>query len=163
MLRSPSKLKFPLSPDPKTLWVGLGCRRGTSVYLFEYALRTVFQTYAIDWGAIAGVATLDLKQTEPGLLALSLTQHWSMLYFSTADLKSCIVPHPSAKVNAAISLFSVCEAAALKAAALANPGLLSLPKLVVPKQIIRLPTELGAVTVAIATHQESAQAYSSCE
>lgn len=142
----------------KTLWVGLGCRRGTSAPLFEYALKMVCQRYSVDGAAIAGIATLDLKQTEPGLLRWSLTQSWPLIYFTHADLQYSDVAHPSVKVEAVVGLSSVCEAAALKAAAQASPDLILPPLLMVPKQIFRLSTEPGAVTMAIATHPTSVQA-----
>lgn len=117
--------------------------------LLEQALRTVCQRHSIDWGTIAGLATVDLKQTEPGLLAFSLAQNWPLLFFSTAELNGYVVPHPSAAVNAAIGASSVCEASALKAAEQVG----SEPRsgiLLIPKQIFRAPSALGSVTVAIA-------------
>jgi cobalt-precorrin 5A hydrolase/precorrin-3B C17-methyltransferase len=131
--------------------------------LLEQALRTVSERHGIDWETIAGLATVDLKQTEPGLLALSQAQNWPLLFFSTAELNRYGVPCPSAAVHAAIGTASVCEASALKAAEQsgAEPGS---SILLVPKQIFRAPSGFGSVTVAIAssfraeTHQESAQA-----
>jgi cobalamin biosynthesis protein CbiG len=144
MRRSP-----PAPPSDVSLWVGLGCRRGVPMFLLEQALRTVCQRHSIDWGTIAGLATVDLKQAEPGLLAFSLAQNWPLLFFSTAELNGYGVPHPSPAVHAAIGASSVCEASALKAAEQVSSKTGS-SVLLVPKQIFCAPTALGSVTVAIA-------------
>jgi cobalt-precorrin 5A hydrolase len=130
------------------LWVGLGCRQGTPLPLFEQSLRTVCRLYSIDWMAIAGLATIDTKQTEPGLLAFSLAQNWPLIYFTQADLAQYTVPNPSVVVKAAMGVSSVCEAAALRAAAQASSELCS--TLIVPKQVFRGSQAFGSVTVAIA-------------
>jgi cobalamin biosynthesis protein CbiG len=144
----------PLASIPD-LWVGLGCRRGTPMSVFEQSLRMVCQNHGIAWSAIAGLATLEFKQTESGLLAFSLAQSWSLIYFSQVELEHYAVPHPSEVVNAAVGVSSVCEAAALRAAT--QSGTLA-SILLVPKQICQGSSGLGAVTIAIATHQASAQA-----
>lgn len=147
------------SPSPSIaipdLWVGIGCRRGTPLLVFEQGLRQVCQEYRIDWRAIAGLATITLKQTEPGLLAFSLDQGWPLIYFTQADLAGYTVPNPSGRVNAAVGVLSVCEASALRAAT--HSGLdTSSSLLIVPKQIFQGPSGLGAVTIAIASHPASA-------
>ena len=131
------------------LWVGLGCRQGTPLPLFEQALQRVCRQYSIDWEAIAGLATIDAKQAEPGLLAFSLAQNWPLIYFTQAELERYTVPNPSVVVKAAVGVYGVCEAAALKAAAQASLEMQSI--LMVPKQIFRGSQGLGGVTVAIAT------------
>jgi cobalt-precorrin 5A hydrolase len=131
-----------------TLWVGLGCRQGTPLPLFEQSLRRVCRLYSIDWMAIAGLATIDAKQTEPGLLAFSLAQNWPLIYFTQAQLERYTVPNPSVVVKAAVGVSSVCEAAALRAAAQASSAMWS--TLIVPKQVFRGSQALGSVTVAIA-------------
>jgi cobalt-precorrin 5A hydrolase / precorrin-3B C17-methyltransferase len=140
---------MPASTYPiANLWVGLGCRQGTPLPMFEQALRTVCLQYAIDWAMIAGLATLDAKRAEPGLLGFSLAQDWPLIYFTQGDLKRCAVPHPSVMVNTAVGVPSVCEAAALSAAAQAGSAMWS--TLIVPKQVFWEPQTFGAVTVAIA-------------
>jgi cobalamin biosynthesis protein CbiG len=144
MERSP----HPFFPIPG-LWVGLGCRRGTPMSVFEQGLRKVCQDHGIEWAAISGLATLDLKQTEPGLLAFSLDQSWPLIYFTQAELDLYVVPNPSVVVNAAVGVSSVCEASALRAATQSRLSTLS-STLVVPKQIFQAPLDQGAVTIAIA-------------
>jgi cobalamin biosynthesis protein CbiG len=143
----------PLASMPD-LWVGVGCRRGTPMSMFEQALRMVCQNHGIAWSVIAGLATLDLKQTESGLLAFSIAQSWPLIYFSQTELENEVVLNPSGIVNAAVGVSSVCEAAALRAAT--QSGTLA-SMLLVPKQIFQGSLGLGAVTIAIATPQASAQ------
>lgn len=159
MERSPPPSPSISIPD---LWVGIGCRRGTPLAVFEQGLRQVCQEHKVDWHAIAGLATINLKQTEPGLVAFSLDQGWPLLYFTQADLGRYTVPNPSGVVNAAVGVLSVCEASALRAATQSKLGT-SLSMLIVPKQIFRGSDGLGAVTIAIATHSASASTVCSNE
>ncbi|MEM8602731.1 MAG: precorrin-3B C(17)-methyltransferase, partial [Cyanobacteria bacterium P01_H01_bin.121] len=105
--------------------------------------------------AIAGLASLDLKADEPGLLALSEVKQWPLQCFTSAELNTIAVPNPSAVVAQAVGTASVAEAAALLAATRHCDRWASLqtaakPSLIAPKQVYRLDTEPGAVTVAIA-------------
>jgi cobalt-precorrin 5A hydrolase / precorrin-3B C17-methyltransferase len=136
---------------PRVLWVGIGCERGTSQVSIEHGVNHALKEHGLAPEAIAGIATLDLKADEVGLLAFSAAHQWPLSYFAPEDLKDCPVPHPSEVVETAVGTPSVAEAAALKAAAQVAPNWEDLsPTLVVPKQVFRLPGEPGAVTVAIA-------------
>jgi cobalt-precorrin 5A hydrolase / precorrin-3B C17-methyltransferase len=136
---------------PRVLWIGIGCERGTSQALIEHGVNTVLREQGFAPEAIAGIATLDLKADEVGLLEFSTAHQWPLSYFAPEDLKDCPVPHPSEVVEAAVGTPSVAEAAALKAADRVAPSLVTQPpSLVAPKQVFRLPGEVGAVTVAIA-------------
>jgi Cobalamin synthesis G C-terminus len=59
------------------LWVGIGCKRGTSAGLIHYAFDTVCRNYTLDRTTIAGVATLQGKQEEAGLIEFCHAQRWS--------------------------------------------------------------------------------------
>jgi cobalt-precorrin 5A hydrolase/precorrin-3B C17-methyltransferase len=135
--------------DACSLWIGLGCRRGTAQESIADAVMSVCQRYKVDLAAIAGLATLATKVNEPGLLAFSHSQHWPILYFAAQHLQNSSVPSPSNIVALAIGSPSVAEAAALTAAAQASvEG--QRPILWVPKQV------LGNVTLAIAKANGSA-------
>ncbi len=136
---------------PRVLWVGIGCERGTSSTLIEHGVNAVLAQFGLAKAAIAGLATLDLKADEVGLLEFSNAHQWPLSFFASEALKDCPVPHPSEAVQTAVGTPSVAEAAALSAAEQVAPGLTDQPAtLVVPKQVFRLPGEPGAVTVAIA-------------
>ncbi|MEB3335885.1 MAG: cobalamin biosynthesis protein, partial [Leptolyngbyaceae bacterium] len=157
---------------PRVLWVGIGCERGSSQQLIETAIQTVCQKHHLAVEAIAGIATIDLKADEVGLVELCRQRHWPLRCFSAAVLQTIEVPNPSPVVAAEVGTPSVAEAAALCAIAedvsqpqepeiekdRLNPkSKIQNPKsLRVSKQIFRLPDQSGAVTVAIA---QAAQEY----
>jgi len=129
---------------PRVLWLGIGCERGTSAELMAYAIQQSCQSANLVMEAIAGIATLDLKADEVGLLAVCGNK-WPLKTFSAEELQSIVVPNPSQVVAAEVGTPSVAEAAALKAA--------NSQQLLVEKQIFRaeqIDNSSGAVTVAIA-------------
>lgn len=149
---TPTKRRFSPSSDfpkvqwhPRVLWVGLGCERGTSKRVMEVAIEEVCQRYHLAREAIAGIATIDLKSDEIGILQLCEEYHYPLKTFSAAVLKRVDVPTPSEIVNLEVGTPSVAEAAALAAV-----GTRQNTPLLVPKQVVKLEGEAGAVTVAIA-------------
>lgn len=131
---------------PRVLWVGMGCERGTSKQLMEQALHQVCEQHQLAWDAIAGIATLDLKADEIGLVELCQQANWPLQCYTPEELQLIQVPTPSEVVNAEVGTPSVSEAAALKAAQQTT--------LLVTKQIFRDPDQPGAVTVSIAQAEQ---------
>lgn len=152
---------------PRVLWVGIGCERGTSRQLIETAIAEVCRKHQLAEGAIAGIATIDIKADEVGILELCRDRQLPLYTFPSELLRTISVPNPSTIVDAEVGTPSVAEAAALSAA--------KSQTLLVPKQIFRFPIEnfdyqleiqnpkskiqnqKGAVTIAIAS---AAQEYS---
>ncbi|MGF1537992.1 MAG: precorrin-3B C(17)-methyltransferase, partial [Elainellaceae cyanobacterium] len=127
---------------PRMLWLGIGCERGTAAAVIAAGVAQALGQQGLSPLAVAGVASLDLKADEPGLLDLCRDRQWSLRCFDAQTLAQIPVPHPSETVAQAVGTPSVAEAAALKAAATSD--------LLVSKQVVRLPDEPGAVTVAVA-------------
>ena len=125
---------------PRTLWLGVGCERNTPADLIEQGIRAALQSAELAFESIAGLATIELKQDEEGLLALCQHYGWPLRLFGSDQLAARQVPHPSEVVRAAVGSPSVAEAAALCAA--------QAETLVVTKQITS--GSPGACTVAIA-------------
>lgn len=168
----PSPLTSHPSPlvqwHPRVLWVGIGCERGTSRQLIETAIRQVCQDHQLAEGAIAGIATIDLKADEVGILELCRERNLPLRTFPADVLRSVTVPNPSVVVDAEVGTPSVAEAAALCASLdlfhaktqrrkeednkdfLASLRLCVNPDLLVSKQIFKSEGQSGAVTVAIA-------------
>ncbi len=151
---APAKVQW----HPRVLWVGVGCERGTPQVLLEQAIAAALKSRHLAEAAIAGIATVDRKADEVGLLALCAERGWPLRCFTPSELAAVAVPNPSPVVAAAVGTPSVAEAAALlaaqsvtamhplvMAAAAAEPAFLR-----VTKQVVRHPSEPGAVTVAIA-------------
>jgi len=132
---------------PPVLWLGVGCERGSSLELLRGAVDRALQTAELAPEAVAGLASITLKNDEPALLALANERHWPLKFFAAGELKTQSVPNPSAVVAAEVGSPSVAEAAALCAAGAGAD-------LRLEKQITRgLPGE-GAITVAIAAAQQ---------
>lgn len=138
---------------PRLLWLGVGYRQDTAVAHLEQAIERVCRTHHLAMGAIAGLATLAHKAADPKLQGLTQQHGWALMGFSPEQLSTIAVPHPAAIVAAATGTASVAEAAALAAAAQNSGGSPDLPLLYLPKQIVRLPDQPGAVTVAVAQAQ----------
>jgi cobalt-precorrin 5A hydrolase len=56
---------------PKVLAAGIGCNRGTPSAEIGEALRQTCADNGLAWQSVGRLATIDLKQDEPGLLALA--------------------------------------------------------------------------------------------
>jgi cobalt-precorrin 5A hydrolase len=96
-------------------FVGLGCRRDCSAQ----SLHTVLQQSLSDCGLsieqIEGIASIDSKKEEAGLLELAKTLEIPLTFFPAAHLNtfSDSVSDPSASVLDATGTHSVAEASAL--------------------------------------------------
>ncbi|WP_313933723.1 MULTISPECIES: cobalamin biosynthesis protein [unclassified Calothrix] len=155
----------------KSLWVGIGCQRGTSTQLLEKAIAQVFRENQLNQNAIAGIATIDNKAKEPALLEFCQLHNLAFKTFPAEVLRLVCVPNPAKLIEQTVGTPSVAEAAAMLAAAdinwltqiideilPLNPNASHLTptltpvrvRCLVPKQIFRLPDEPGAVTIAVA-------------
>ncbi|BBA78849.1 bifunctional cobalamin (vitamin B12) biosynthesis/precorrin-3B C17-methyltransferase [cyanobacterium endosymbiont of Rhopalodia gibberula] len=128
---------------PRILWAGIGCVRGTSESLIEKAIHEVFKQYNLAIDAIAGIATIDVKDDEIGLVQYCQKRQLPLKTFPADILIKIEVPNPSTIVKQEVGTPSVAEASAIAAADS------SLNSLLVSKQIIQSENE-GAVTIAVA-------------
>jgi cobalamin biosynthesis protein CbiG len=126
---------------PKDLWVGIGCQRGVSKLAIQRAIESVFTEYDLDLATIAGLATLDRKANEVGLVEYCQESGWFLKIYSLERLNALTVADSSQLVSKLVGTASVAAAAALTAA--------QTDILLVPKQKFRLDPESGWVTVAI--------------
>lgn len=149
---------------PRVLWVGIGCERGTSRQVIEGAIQQIFQQHGLAEAAIAGIATIDLKADEVGLVEFCRDRAFPLRCYPAATLRTIPVPTPSSIVETEVGTPSVAEAAALRAiqdfqsctdvvvnrvsTPIPNPQ--SPPFLLIPKQVFRLENQPGAVTLAVA-------------
>ncbi|MEJ6481366.1 cobalamin biosynthesis protein [Nostoc punctiforme UO1] len=142
----------------QVFWVGIGCKRGTSRQLIDWAIEQAFQENQLFQSAIAGIATIDTKALEVGLVELCHLRNLPLKTFSAEILCSVCVPNPATITDHKVGTPSVAEAAAILAATQAS--LLTAPPfastealgvtLLVPKQIFQLRGQPGAVTLAVA-------------
>jgi len=154
---------------PRVLWVGVGCERGTSKKLIATGIEEIFRAHHLAEGAIAGIATINIKADEIGLVDFCQEGNLPLRTFS-GELLNCVeVPNPSDIVAAEVGTSSVAEAAAILGAKQQeetnfhgfNDDSFSLVQqdkkqlkfstnLLVSKQIFRLEGEPGAMTIAVA-------------
>ena len=102
---------------PRVLWIGIGCKAGTSRELIETAIQSVCRSYHLAESAIAGIATIDAKSGEIGLLELCRSRNWPLKTFAADVLSSVEVPNPSDVAAKSVGTPSVAEAAAICAIA----------------------------------------------
>jgi len=134
---------------PRVLWVGVGCERGTPKTVIEQALQTTLQQYQLAESAIAGIATIELKADEAGILELAQNRNFPLKIYSAEELNQVTVPNPSTVVAQEVGTGSVAEAAALKAAQASSiERKQEIPQLLVSKQVFK--ADSGAVTLAVA-------------
>nr|VFK40279.1 MAG: cobalt-precorrin 5A hydrolase [Candidatus Kentron sp. TC]VFK54973.1 MAG: cobalt-precorrin 5A hydrolase [Candidatus Kentron sp. TC] len=104
--------------------LGIGCDRGTSLETLETALDRALILARKTRDAVAGLATIDKKRDEPGLLALSARYGWPIRFYDAARLSKVAVPTPSEMVRGHMGTPGVSEAAAILAASVGTEGLL---------------------------------------
>lgn len=141
-----------LEAQPTTLRVavprlvlGLGCRKDVPADMVLNALQTLLEQQGLEPLALAALATVHEKLQEPALRALAESLHLPLRGFAASDLARCPTPNPSAAAGKRFAQppFSVCEAAALLAAAQIFPA--GTPRLLLPKTTVQ-----GQLTIAVA-------------
>lgn len=96
--------------------LGMGCDRGTALATLEAAIDEALSSIALDKSAVHGLATIDKKSDEAGLLQLAKDNDWPMQFFTAEQLSMVEVPNPSEVVLKYMGTPAVAEAAALLAA-----------------------------------------------
>jgi cobalt-precorrin 5A hydrolase len=129
------------------LWVGIGLKKGSSCQLIATAIEKVFQENQLNENAIAGLATIDKKASEIGLIEFCRLRNFTLKIFSAEILSTVSVPNPTHIAATTMGTPSVAEASAILAASHLSPLEI---KLLVPKRIFRLHREATAVTIAVA-------------
>lgn len=101
----------------KAVWLGIGCRKGTEAVKIREAVNTFLTKHAIDERAIAGLASIDVKAEEAGILEVCQERKWPFVTFSAEKL--CAQKGDftaSAFVKSHVGVDNVCERASLCAA-----------------------------------------------
>ncbi len=128
---------------PSVLWLGLGCERHTHQTVLEAVVEKSLTAADLAPAAVAGVASLDRKGDEPGLLGLCQQRQWPLRVFPAARLAAIAVPNGSPIVARQVGTPSVAEAAALAAAGTGA-------QLLVTKTVVHGEGLSGAATCAVA-------------
>jgi cobalt-precorrin 5A hydrolase/precorrin-3B C17-methyltransferase len=133
---------------PKSLILGIGCNRGTTAEEIEEAVRAVLQDKGLSFHAVRGIATIDLKRDEKGLLEFASNKGLKIEFFSKDELNSLsssLGISGSDAVRSSTGAEAVAEPAAILAAG-ANRLLVSKHK-------------IGNVTVAVTESKPRGRLY----
>jgi cobalt-precorrin 5A hydrolase / precorrin-3B C17-methyltransferase len=121
------------------LWIGIGCQRGVSGGSIEAAIYQALARQDLQITAVLGVASIDLKAQEPGIVAVCTKYHWQFQTYSAAELAMVVTEQSALVVTQQVGTPSVAEAAAILASG---------QKLLVIKQVYKIAGKF--ITVAIA-------------
>ena len=103
---------------PRVAYLGIGCRKGTDAQTIEQAAQAALDSAGVPWEAVRGVASIDVKQNEPGLLRFCELHGLTLTVFSAEVLQAVSGDFtPSDFVARTVGVDNVCERAAVCAAA----------------------------------------------
>jgi len=71
---------------PRNIVIGIGCRKGTSAKDISTAIREELKELALSPSSIAALASIDLKNTEPGLLEVACELGVSVSFYKSEEL-----------------------------------------------------------------------------
>ncbi|WP_248798657.1 cobalamin biosynthesis protein [Pseudomonas sp. MWU13-2105] len=98
-----------------TLAIGLGCRHGCSASTLQALLEQSLLVHRIELKTINGLASIDGKKAEPGLLELARRLGLPLTFFSAAELApyETRLSHRSSRAFEQTGCHGVAESAAL--------------------------------------------------
>lgn len=96
--------------------LGIGCRKNVPEERIAQVAENVMKKYRFQWEEISVLATAELKKEESGLLEFAKNIGKQIRFFSSGELNTVEVPHPSETARKRLGIRSVSEAAALLAA-----------------------------------------------
>ena len=110
---------------PRIGVLGVGCKRGTSAQQLETAFASFCETHHLASQCIVSAASIDLKQSEEGLLDFCKNHRWNIQFFSAKQLQTAPGPFTASPfVQSITGVDNVCE----RAAVLASGGSIRIPK-----------------------------------
>ena len=128
---------------PPTIIIGIGCERNTDEKLIQRAINESLVKNGLSNLSVCGIATIDKKNDEIGVLNLSEKNEWPIYFFNALQLSKVNVPTPSNLVFDEMGTASVAEASAILRGGRYGT-------LIQEKQIFHSnEDEYGAVTIAL--------------
>ncbi|QGF22913.1 precorrin-3B C(17)-methyltransferase [Raineyella sp. CBA3103] len=98
---------------PRSLVAGMGCNRGTTEEQLAGLLATTLEEAGLAQDSIGALASVDVKASEPGLVALAARLGVPLVTYTADMLAAQSVPHPSPVVDGHVGTPSVAEASVL--------------------------------------------------
>ena len=103
---------------PKIVHLGIGCKRNTPLERIEELVLPELERLNLDMRSIAGLASVDLKKDEQGLLAFAQKYKIPAHFYSAEELNALEGDFtPSSFVQSVVGVSDVCERSAVKDAA----------------------------------------------
>ncbi|WP_071397020.1 cobalt-precorrin 5A hydrolase [Bacillus tuaregi] len=96
---------------PKTVVIGMGCNRGTSVEEIESVIQETLIELDISIKSVKALCTIDLKKDETGLLEIVEKYGWEFIYYSPEELNMAGIEAPSETVYKYTGAYGVSEPA----------------------------------------------------
>lgn len=122
---------------PRIVHLGIGCRRNTPLENIEALVLPQLEALGLDKRCVAGIASVDLKKDEQGLLAFARKYNFPAAFYTAGELNAVEGDFtPSSFVQSVVGVSNVCERSAVKDS---GGGRLLLRK-----------TSLNGVTLAVA-------------
>lgn len=109
---------------PKSLVLGIGCDRGTSLERIEVFVFAQLEKAFLSFKSVRTIATAEAKRDEPGLNAFCEKYGFKLVCYASETLKTIQAPNPSAMVLKHVGTPGVSEPAAM----LSSGGTLIVPK-----------------------------------
>lgn len=101
---------------PKTVLMGIGCKKGTSIDVIEQIVEQAIQEAGICGNAIKAVSSIDLKAKEKGLLDYCEKYHLDFQTYTSEELQAVEGNFTGSKfVKKITGVDNICERSALRA------------------------------------------------
>lgn len=115
--KEPREYSKTLILAPKTTVLGMGCKKNKSYNEIKQMIKTLVDSRKIDLDDIYALASVDVKEKEPGLWELAQHLRVPFVVFSAGELKKVSGDFTaSAFVSRTVGVDNVCERAAVAAA-----------------------------------------------
>ena len=100
---------------PRIVHLGVGCRRGTTQEAIERAVHAALEQANVDFAAVCGVASIDVKKDEAGLCTFCAAHGLPFTTYSAEELMATQGEFSSsAFVKKTVGADNVCERAAVR-------------------------------------------------
>ncbi|GGB53664.1 cobalt-precorrin 5A hydrolase [Fictibacillus barbaricus] len=108
---------------PKVIILGIGCNRGTSAEEIQSVIQETLDELKFSIKSVKGIATIDLKKDEAGLLETVSKYDWSFTSYTPEELNNVTISEPSQTVFSYTGAYGVSEPAARLASGASNLAL----------------------------------------
>lgn len=101
---------------PKSIFLGIGCNRGTTAEEIEQVILSTLEEQNLSLQSVKGIATINLKKDEQGLLDVCRKYDFDFVYYTPEELNRVPIENPSDVVFKYTGAYGVSEPAAKLAA-----------------------------------------------